>query len=88
MVLLPFSARAVTPVAKVAPQDPYPVEFVKGAAWRTTEEVMRELESAGFTVVECAQTLTTHAKFSNDAVEEPSPGYDRGGYVGVRARAE
>jgi SAM-dependent methyltransferase len=71
---------------KVAPRDPYPVEFVVGAHWRTTEEIVELMKAVGFRDFEHAQTLTTHAKYSNDAVEDPSPGYDRGGYVLTRGR--
>ena len=71
---------------KVAPRHPYPVEFVRAANWRTTDEIVAALEHSGFSDLEFAQTLTTHAKFSDDAVEDPSPGYTRGGYVAVRAR--
>jgi ubiquinone/menaquinone biosynthesis C-methylase UbiE len=73
---------------KIAPRDPYPVEFVREAHWRTTEETSAILGEAGFGHLEYAQTLTTHARFSNDAVEEPVAGYDRGGYVAIRARKE
>jgi ubiquinone/menaquinone biosynthesis C-methylase UbiE len=75
-------------LGKIAPRDPYPVEFVQGANWRTTEEISAILRAAGFRDLEYAQTLTTHARFSNDAVEEPVEGYDRGGYVAIRARKE
>lgn len=71
---------------KIAPRHPYPVEFVKAANWRTTDEIAGALEHAGFSDLEFAQTLTTHAKFSDDAVEEPSPGFERGGYVAISAR--
>lgn len=70
----------------IAPAHPYPVEFVAGANWRTTEEKMHLLRSAGFVDVESVQTLTRHAKFSDDAVEEPVEGCDRGDYVAIRAR--
>ena len=71
---------------KIAPATPYPVEFVKSAQWRTTEEVTAALREVGFDDLDYQQTLTTHPRFSNDAVEEPSPGFERGGYVAVRAR--
>jgi hypothetical protein len=73
---------------KIAPQDPYPVEFVREASWRTTEEISATLRAVGFGHLDYAQTLTTHVRFSNDAVEEPVEGYDRGGYVAIRARKE
>jgi SAM-dependent methyltransferase len=72
---------------RLAPADPYPVEFVGAARWRTTGEIAEALTAAGFGDFEYAQTLTTHARFSNDAVEEPSAGFSRGGYVAVRARS-
>ena len=70
---------------KIAPAVPYPVEFVGAANWRTTEEIRAALDAAGFTFVDAHQTLTTHPRFSNDAVEEPVPGFERGGYVAIRA---
>jgi hypothetical protein len=44
------------------------------------------LEQAGFGEFEYMQTLTCHPLHSDDAVEEPSPGFDRGDYVAIRAR--
>lgn len=75
-----------TRLERVAPQDPYPVEFVKGANWRTTPEIVELVREAGFTDVTHAQTLTRHPKYSNDLVEEPIEGYDRGDYVATIAR--
>jgi ubiquinone/menaquinone biosynthesis C-methylase UbiE len=71
---------------KVAPRHPYPVEFAAAAIWRTTEEKIELLRGVGFGDFEFAQTLTRHAKFSDDAVEEPIEGWDRGDYVAIRAR--
>jgi len=51
------------------PPNPYPIEFVKQANWRTT----------------ASQTLTTHPVYSDLKAEEPQPGYDRGDYVAVSA---
>jgi ubiquinone/menaquinone biosynthesis C-methylase UbiE len=70
----------------VAPAVPYPMEFAAAANWRTTQEKLDLLEKNGFTVVETTQTLTLHPKFSDDGVETPVPGYDRGDYVAIRAR--
>jgi ubiquinone/menaquinone biosynthesis C-methylase UbiE len=72
-------------LTKIAPKDPYPIEFVKEANWRTTEEIVALLGKVGFRDIDYWQTLTTHARFSNDDVEEPVPGYTRGGYVAIRA---
>ncbi len=70
----------------IAPAVPYPIEFAQAANWRTTQEKLDLLEAAGFTVLGTSQTLTHHPKFSNDVVEEPVPGHDRGDYVAIRAQ--
>jgi ubiquinone/menaquinone biosynthesis C-methylase UbiE len=70
----------------LAPEVPYPMEFAVAANWRTTQEKLDLLEATGFTVLDTAQTLTLHPKYSNDGVEEPVPGHDRGDYVAIRAR--
>jgi ubiquinone/menaquinone biosynthesis C-methylase UbiE len=70
---------------KSAPENPYPVEFTLSANWRTTGEKVHLLQAAGFTDFEYAQTLTRHPKYSNDSVEQPVDGYDRGDYVAIRA---
>lgn len=72
-------------LSAVAPPHPYPVEFTLTANWRTTEEKAELLRSAGFVELEYAQTLTRHPKYSDDGVEEPVEGFDRGDYVAVRA---
>jgi ubiquinone/menaquinone biosynthesis C-methylase UbiE len=69
----------------VAPPDPYPVEFAAAAHWRTTKEKIELLEQCGFGNLEFAQTLTRHPIFTNDSVEEPTDGYDRGDYVAICA---
>jgi ubiquinone/menaquinone biosynthesis C-methylase UbiE len=70
---------------KIAPNHPYPIEFVKEASWRTTEEISAVLKEIGFRKIKYAQTLTVHARFSNDAIEEPIAGFERGGYVAICA---
>ena len=65
------------------PPNPYPIELVKVARWRTTAEKIALLRQAGFTDLAFAQTLTTHPLYSNLKPEEPQPGYDRGDYVAV-----
>ena len=69
---------------KVSPTSPYPVEFAAAARWRTTEEKAALLAAAGFGDLEYAQTLTVHPKYSNDRVEHPVEGFDRGDYVAIR----
>ncbi|MFB3908630.1 MAG: methyltransferase domain-containing protein [Candidatus Eisenbacteria bacterium] len=71
---------------KIAPAKPYPIEFVGAANWRATEEILAGLEAAGFVDVQTLQTLLTHPKYSNDLVQEPVPGHDRGDYVAAIAR--
>jgi SAM-dependent methyltransferase len=72
-------------LAGLAPDHPYPVELAAAAHWRTTEEKAELLERVGFADLEYAQTLTVHARYANDFVEEPIEGYDRGDYVLIRA---
>lgn len=70
----------------IAPPVPYPMEFAAAANWRTTQEKLELLQEVGFAGFETRQTLTVHPKFSNDAVEDPVPGHDRGDYVAIRGR--
>jgi ubiquinone/menaquinone biosynthesis C-methylase UbiE len=67
----------------VAPYDPYPIEFVKAANWRTTQEKIDLLQEVGFKNFKFAQTLTRHPLYSNIKGEEPCEGYDRGDYVAI-----
>ncbi|MGD9071345.1 MAG: class I SAM-dependent methyltransferase [Desulfobacterales bacterium] len=67
------------------PENIYPVEFVQAATWRSTPEKIELLKDVGFREFEFAQTLTKHPAYSNEAKEEPIPGYDRGDYVCIRA---
>ena len=67
------------------PPNPYPIEFVEVAAWRTTAEKVALLREAGFTDLEFAQTLTSHPLTSNDEEEQPIPGSGKGDYVAVTA---
>ncbi len=69
----------------VHPEDPYPIEFVKIANWRTTAEKVEMLEQSGFSGFQYAQTLTLHPVYSNNVAEEPGEGYDRGDYVAICA---
>ncbi len=73
-------------LAKVVPAHPYPVEFVKDAKWRTTDEKAALLKVVGFVDLKYAQTLTRHPRYSDDSVEKPVEGFDRGDYVAIQAR--
>lgn len=69
----------------VYPPNPYPIEFVNVANWRTTAEKLQILKEAGFNIVKSMQTLTTHPLYSDLNMEEPCEGYDRGDYVAIIA---
>ena len=71
---------------ETAPAHPYPIQFLEGVHWCSTREVAELLQGAGFVDLEHVQTLTRHPKYTNDAVEQPTEGFDRGDYVVVRAR--
>ena len=70
----------------VNPKDPYPIEFVRIANWRTTSEKIELLKNAGFDNFQFAQTLTKHPLYSNNTIEEPVEGYDAGDYVAICAK--
>ena len=69
----------------VHPQEPYPIEFVKAANWRTTAEKIEMLEKSGFTGFRFAQTLTKHPIYSDNITEETREGFDCGDYVAICA---
>lgn len=67
----------------VRPEDPYPIELVVKACWRTTAEKAEAMRRAGFSDFEYAQTLTAHPLYSGGRIEKPAPGYDCGDYVAI-----
>lgn len=69
----------------VHPRDPYPIELVRVANWRTTQEKIEMLNHSGFKDLKFAQTLTKHPIYSNNVIEEPIEGYDCGDYVAICA---
>lgn len=69
----------------VKPLNPYPIEFVNRANWRTTEKIVKLLKEAGFKDFKFAQTLTKKPIFSNNEVEQVTEGYDSGSYVAICA---
>lgn len=69
----------------IHPKNPYPIEFVNMANWRTTEEKITLLKEAGFSGFRFAQTLVNHPLYSNNNVEEPIEGFDKGDYVAICA---
>ncbi|HOU96809.1 MAG TPA: class I SAM-dependent methyltransferase [Bacteroidales bacterium] len=69
----------------IQPRDPYPIEFVKAASWRTTAEKTMLLQKEGFSDFAYAQTLTKHPVYSDNELEEPVEGFDCGDYVAICA---
>ncbi len=69
----------------VKPASAYPIELVRAANWRTTQEKVDFLKQYNFTDIKFAQTLTTHPLYSNAEVEEPTEGYFKGSYVAICA---
>lgn len=65
------------------PKDPYPIELVKQANWRTTADKSDSVKAAGFVDITYKQTLTLDPHYSWTAVEDPVDGYDRGSYVAI-----
>ncbi len=71
--------------ADITPRSPYPVELAATLHQRTTPEKALLVAAAGFVGLHYVQTLTRHPLYSNDSVEEPSEGFERGGYVAICA---
>ncbi len=69
----------------ICPPNPYPIEFVAMANWRTTEEKVDCLKNAGYSDFSFMQTLTRFPLCSDESLEEPSQGRDRGSYVAITA---
>ena len=71
---------------ETAPRYPYPIKFIKETHWLSTGEVSNLLKEAGFVDLKYVQTLTKHPKYTNDKVEEPIDGYEKGDYIVVQGR--
>jgi len=69
-----------------APENPYPLKFIKGANWISIETVKDLLNKAGFVDFEYVQTLTRHPRYTNEEIEKPVGGYKSGDFVVIRAR--
>ena len=65
------------------PKDPYPVELVKQANWRTTAEKSSIIVQSGFEDLVYKQTLTLSPHYSHTVVEDPQDGCDKGSYVAI-----
>lgn len=69
----------------VTPRNCYPIELVKAANWRTTQEKVECMQDAGFSDFEFAQTLVRLPLYSDKGIEEPCDGCDQGDYVAICA---
>jgi hydroxymethylpyrimidine/phosphomethylpyrimidine kinase len=69
-----------------SPENPYPLKFIKGARWTSTEKVKEFLQKAGFADFEYAQTLTKHPRYTNEGIEKPIKGYKKGDFVVIKAK--
>lgn len=69
----------------VKPRSCYPIELVKAANWRTTQEKVEYMQQAGFSDFKCAQTLVRLPLYSDKGIEEPCDGCDQGDYVAICA---
>lgn len=67
------------------PPNPYPIELVNAANWRTTAMKEELVRKAGFERIGFMQTLTTHPLLSDSVAEEPTAGCDKGDYVALVA---
>lgn len=68
----------------ISPKYPYPMEFLEGTDWISTEELIEIMEEVGFKNLKFIQTLTKHPKYANDFVEEAVEGYKKGDYVVIK----
>jgi len=71
---------------EISPKYPYPVKFIRGTRWLSTGEIITLLKRAGFKDLKFVQTLTKHPKYTDDELEEPVEGYEKGDYVVVQGR--
>jgi hydroxymethylpyrimidine/phosphomethylpyrimidine kinase len=69
-----------------SPESPYPLEFIKGAKWISTETVKRLMREVGFVDLKYVQTLTKHPRYTNEEIEKPAKGYTKGDFVVIWAR--
>ena len=72
--------------SRIMPALPYPIELVKSGIFHSPIEklsiVKDELKMKN---IRFMQTLVAHPIYTNDSVEEPIEGYDKGGYVALIA---
>jgi len=72
----------------ISPKHPYPVKFIRGARWHTTEEVTALLKISGFVDLKYVQTLTKHPKYTDEEIEKPQEGYKKGDFVVIQGKKQ
>ena len=81
LAFIPKDSRFGTLYGRLKQED----AFYRDATFYTAKEVLAALEKAGLRLVEAVQTLTGQPETANESVEAPSPGFDRGSFVVLRA---
>jgi hydroxymethylpyrimidine/phosphomethylpyrimidine kinase len=71
---------------EISPKYPYPIKFIKGTHWLSTNEVSNLLQNADFINLRYVQTLTKHPRYTNDEIEEPVEGYKKGDYIVIQGK--
>lgn len=71
---------------RIAPSLPYPIELLEAAVFHSPLEKEKVLkEDLGMKNLRFMQTLVAQPIYTNDSIEEPIEGFDKGGYVAVIA---
>ena len=72
--------------SRLAPALPYPIELVKSGIFHSPLEKLNIVrDELMMKNIRFMQTLVAHPIYTNDSVEEPIEGYDKGGYVALIA---
>ena len=72
--------------SRIMPALPYPIELVKSGIFHSpTEKLSIVKDELKMKNIRFMQTLVAHPIYTNDSVEEPIEGYDKGGYVALIA---
>lgn len=72
--------------SRIKPALPYPIELVKSGIFHSPIEKLSIVkDDLKMKNIRFMQTLVAHPIYTNDSVEEPIEGYDKGGYVALIA---
>ena len=72
--------------SRIKPALPYPIELVKSGIFHSPLEKLNIVrDKLKMKNISFMQTLVAHPIYTNDSVEEPIEGYDKGGYVALIA---